>query len=164
MEEIRKVFIYALLDPDTKEIRYIGKANNIEKRLKSHLLDSKTRNTPLYCWIRKLRSLGKIPEIKLIKETTSFDWQKKEISQIKFHIENGFNLLNLSKGGNEPYSSSEVRRDNGRETALKIHSDPKRKRMWRLKLLLGQYFKEVGDTTRVLEMKCQLAQKGIYFK
>lgn len=38
-----KTFIYTLEDPRTKEIRYIGKSDNIEKRIKSHITRSKKR-------------------------------------------------------------------------------------------------------------------------
>ena len=51
---MEKVEIYALLCPNTKDVRYIGKANDSEKRLKSHIRDSRRRNTPVYCWIKKL--------------------------------------------------------------------------------------------------------------
>ena len=61
------VDIYALIDPITKSIKYIGKANNYKRRYKTHISASKTKNTPVYNWINDLRLLGLMPEIQLIK-------------------------------------------------------------------------------------------------
>jgi len=54
--------IYALTDPSTGEVRYIGKANDPSARLKSHLMDSRRRNTPVYRWIGIRRA--KLPRAK----------------------------------------------------------------------------------------------------
>lgn len=43
--------IYGLYDSNG-ELRYIGKANNPEKRLEGHRRNSKKSNTPLYLWVR----------------------------------------------------------------------------------------------------------------
>jgi hypothetical protein len=50
-----------LRDPATNEVRYIGKANDSMKRLKTHIRDSRRRNTPVYSWIKKLASKGLVP-------------------------------------------------------------------------------------------------------
>lgn len=48
-------FIYTLSDPRTNEIRYIGKANNISKRLFSHL-QGRRKISYGYKWKYKLAS------------------------------------------------------------------------------------------------------------
>lgn len=162
--ETTKVFIYCLKHPQTNEIRYIGKANNVRKRLLSHLVDSKTRKTPIYFWINKLKSEGLKPIIEVLVETDSENWQRFEIETISQFKKAGYRLLNLADGGNQPICDKEVRCKNGKANALAIHSDPVKKRFWYLKKELGAYFKKVGDTPKVLFMKEQLATRGVYFK
>lgn len=42
---MKEVYIYTLEDPITSEIRYVGKANNMESRFKNHLNSSRDKNT-----------------------------------------------------------------------------------------------------------------------
>jgi hypothetical protein len=54
-------YIYALIDPRTDEVRYIGKSIEPNKRLKSHIYASSYINDSSYNshksnWIRKLLS------------------------------------------------------------------------------------------------------------
>jgi hypothetical protein len=128
--------IYSLSDPDNNEVRYIGKANNSKKRYKSHLCEKRRNHYPLYRWINKLKEQGKKPILNVILKTT--DWRKEEINQIKIHKAMGFNLLNVSEGGDEPFCSKETRAINGRNNARKIHSNEKSKRIWYLKKRLGE--------------------------
>jgi len=130
--------IYALTDPHTDNIRYIGKANNAEKRLKTHILDSRRRNTPVYCWLRKLLDLGTVPGLVILREVEQNEWIEAERELIFFHRATGARLLNLAEGGDQPFCSKEQRAENGRRTIEKICSDPERKRIWQLKLRLSQ--------------------------
>lgn len=131
IDEVTIYDIYCLIDPETKRPRYIGKANDYKKRLQTHLQDSKRRKTPVYCWIRKLKKKGLIPEIILIEQTT--DWVEAEVRIIKEYREKYPDLLNLADGGNQPYCDKRTRANNGRNNAKKIHSDPVRKKIWALK-------------------------------
>jgi len=128
-----KVEIYALLCPNTKEVRYIGKANDSEKRLKSHIRDSRRRNTPVYCWIKKLSLSNQIPIVKVLHICNVEEWKELEINVIKEHKEKGCRLLNVALGGDEPFCSKEQRAENGRSVAKMINSDPQKKRIWQLK-------------------------------
>jgi hypothetical protein len=154
--------IYGLYHPITGELRYIGKANDSLKRLKSHLRDSKTRNTPLYVWVRELIEIGIIPEFKVLIKTD--DWQKSEIELIAFYRKSGANLLNIAIGGNEPFCSKEIRANNGRNNAEKIHSNPKSKRLWHLKKMLSHNLKfllKIGRYEKIAEIKLRLSNNGI---
>ena len=52
---MKKVKIYALINPNTKEIRYIGKtANTLNTRLYQHLKDTNC-NTHKFKWINSLK-------------------------------------------------------------------------------------------------------------
>lgn len=159
----KPVFIYGLYDPrQDGVIRYIGKANNLKKRLSSHLRDAKRRKTPVYDWINSLTRVGVIPKMILIKESTELHWVNDEISIIAEYKSKDCRLLNVALGGDQPACPREVRADNGRKNAKAIHSDPKRKRLWYLKKELGAYFKKTGDTPKVLELKKKLASAGVY--
>ena len=164
------VYIYSLKHPETKEIRYIGKANNLKKRLKGHMVDSKTRRTPLYSWINKLKSQGLEPIIEVIRETDINGWMDAEKDEIRTYIENGYRLLNIAEGGNEPYCSKEVRAENGRKNAMAIHSDQKRKHLWSLKHQLGldlRYLEAKGDDRqkeKCAQIRSKLATRRIYLK
>lgn len=140
-------FIYSLSNPTTGEIRYVGKANDVNKRLKSHIYDSKTRNTPLYNWIRKLISNGLMPVINIICECDN--WQERERQIIKEYRGKGFRLLNVAEGGDEPFCSIETRIKNGKKVSQIVNSDPNRKYVANLKRMLTKslnYLSENGKT------------------
>lgn len=89
------LFIYELIDPETNEIRYIGKTKNLKKRYRSHLYTSKLKRTHKECWINKLLSKNKKPimKVKIITvEKHINDSEQREIKNYK-------NLTNLTGGG-----------------------------------------------------------------
>lgn len=148
--------IYALLCPESDEIRYIGKANDSQKRLKSHLKDSRTRKTPVYDWIRKLLSQGLSPKVKVLE--VADDWTTAERRLIALHRASG-RLLNVADGGDEPYCSKETRAENGRKVAKKIHSDPRLRAIWVAKKgiahLLSGYVKN-GDVENAEKIRAKM--------
>lgn len=151
--------IYSLVCPVTNTIRYIGKAKNSEKRLKSHIRDSKRRNTPLYLWIRELIQSGKIPVMKVI--SIADDWQSEEIRQIQIHKEMGCDLLNVAKGGNQPYCSKEQLAINGSNTFNKIRNE----RLFELKRRMGMsltWLKESGLIEKHNSILSRLQSKGYF--
>lgn len=98
---MKNVFIYSLSDPNTLEIRYIGKANDLKYRFWAHLHEAKNdlRNQHKCNWIKKLLKEGKKPIIDVIEEVSFENWEECEkfwITQIKAW---GFNLLNKTEGG-----------------------------------------------------------------
>lgn len=114
--------IYALCSPETGELRYIGKANNPKKRLASHLRASRSRETPVYDWMRKLARTGLIPEMVVLAEDCA-DWQSEERRLIREARNSGYRLLNVADGGNEPYCSPEVRKANGERLMAYLRGD-----------------------------------------
>jgi hypothetical protein len=119
--------IYGLFHPETKELRYIGKAKCSKRRLKSHLRDAKRRNTPVYCWINKLASQGKTPECRVLISVSEEFWKSAEIFAIETARTEGFRLLNVAFGGDEPHCSTEVRRANGIKTVRTRDKEKTRK-------------------------------------
>lgn len=87
------MFIYCLKDPDTNEIRYIGKTNNLKQRFHNH----KNKITGTHCsnWILKLKANGKVPIMELVEECSNDIWQEREIYWIAQYP----NLTNHTIGG-----------------------------------------------------------------
>ena len=91
------IFIYELSDPRTGEIRYVGKTDNLRRRLACHIADQdKCRKTS---WIKGLKALGLNPKIGVLELSDKESWQEDEkfwIAYLKFL---GFRLTNHDLGG-----------------------------------------------------------------
>lgn len=140
------VAIYALTDPRTGADRYIGKANDAARRFKGHLRDARRRDTPVYRWIRKLEREGMVPGMRVLGMVKPERWQEAEglfIERARREaLKAGTHLLNVSAGGDQPFCSTETRAENGRRNAAAIHSDPFRKKIWKLKQSIGLDLKQ----------------------
>ena len=91
-----KTFIYSLEYP-VGNVRYIGKSDFPEKRLKRHIQEAKRRNkSHKDKWIN---SLNEIPILKIIEEVFYSEWHFKEIYWIKSFKEKGYKLVNGTDGG-----------------------------------------------------------------
>lgn len=99
MEHKRKEWVYALIDPRTEQIRYIGKSIQPNKRLKEHISKCNTENTKKSKWIKKLISLGLEPNMKLIKETNANEVAYWEEFYIRHYKDTGSDLLNYDDKG-----------------------------------------------------------------
>lgn len=137
-------FIYALTDPNTNEVRYLGKANNVDARFKGHLRDMDRRKTPVYSWMRKLWESAKHPKVTTIAVCGN-DWQATERLLIAGFRERGARLLNLADGGDEPYCSPEVRRQNGKNSVERRREEAKR--------CIDSILKQLGETTDATKRK-----------
>jgi hypothetical protein len=95
-----EVFIYKLIDPVTREIRYAGKTISIEKRIYSHVRDSKKAITHTHRWIQSLIEKSLKPAIEIIEITDEINWPKREIYWIARLKVEGHRLTNHNAGGN----------------------------------------------------------------
>lgn len=99
-------YIYKLTDPNTSEVRYIGKTgSSLNRRLQQHIYRSaELRNHKDY-WIQSLLKKGQSPEITLVEEATDSDWESREIFWIGEYRKTG-KLTNVADGGgnNRPKS------------------------------------------------------------
>lgn len=96
-------FIYVLIDPETNEIRYVGKSNNPKQRLWRHL--KKTReNEDCYRtrWINDLKSRDLKPHMEIIEEVPFDQWPERERYWIAYYREQGCHLTNTFEGGIGP--------------------------------------------------------------
>ncbi len=91
-------FIYALLDPQTREFRYIGKADDPQSRFGEHLREKKRSHKSN--WIQSLQSIGLNPILEIIDEVQKVEWQAAEAAYILFYKEQGSRLVNATPGGN----------------------------------------------------------------
>jgi hypothetical protein len=95
--------IYALLDPDTKEVRYVGYTRrSIEDRIKYHDWDSrrpgphgKTRKA---VWMRSLKRRKRAPGVAILQAGTG-NWEAAEKFWIAAFGNAGMRLLNMTVGG-----------------------------------------------------------------
>jgi len=103
---MKKVKIYGLKDPNTNEIRYVGKTElPLEKRLYYHIWDLKRcTNKHKINWFNKLLSNNEKPIIFLIEEVNFNIWKQKEKYWINEMRKNGCDLVNYTDGG-EGYTS-----------------------------------------------------------
>lgn len=93
-------FIYTLEDPDTNEVRYIGKTiSPLNIRLTKHLASCKRENNYRTNWIKSIIKKGKKPIIKMIDSCPWDESQKLETNYISQYKDNGYRLVNLTDGG-----------------------------------------------------------------
>ena len=58
-------FVYALVDPRTDVVFYIGITNSINERLKQHI-NYKDSNTEKRAWIQRLKEKNLVPSMKVL--------------------------------------------------------------------------------------------------
>lgn len=126
--------IYGLYDPDTGELRYIGKTCHTPAvRLKGHLRNAERgARTHLCNW---LRSLDRPPHYKVLKTTTLEALNAAEVSMIRWHRSRGTALTNTTDGG-----------DGGATTRGRVWSQEDRERHSRR--LIGIPHRGVAENNR----------------
>ena len=72
-------YIYALIDPRTGEVRYVGKADDPDLRLAQHIAAArKGEATYKGRWIRKLLDLELKPSLEILEEVPIQDWEEAD--------------------------------------------------------------------------------------
>lgn len=140
--------IYALVDPVSKQIRYIGVTKrNLNLRFKEHIfysLYSKGRSSRTYKanWIKRLNSKNLFPEIKLLLEVTnSEDAYKAEIALIA-HYKQFCKLTNGTIGG-ESTKGRVVTEESRKKMSTSHLGIPNKSRWKKVKLLDNKYKEEI---------------------
>lgn len=101
-------FIYGLSDPRTPdEVRYIGKANDPQKRLSNHVSARGRHRNHRTNWLNKLAADGVYPVIKIIDRVPVGEWQLMERYWIAMYRDAGYSLVNSTIGG-EGVSGREI--------------------------------------------------------
>lgn len=79
METKRTWLIYALTDPQTGEVRYVGVSFRGRARLREHLSRARKRyKTHLYCWLRSVLAAGRRPGWSVLEQGVGAAWQEAE--------------------------------------------------------------------------------------
>ena len=91
--------IYTLIDPETQQVRYVGKANNISQRYKAHLNRARKHQIHKLNWINSLKNKGLKPIIEVVAIVPIENWQFWETYWISQFKSWGFNLTNSTIGG-----------------------------------------------------------------
>lgn len=115
---MKTTFIYCLCDPITKQPKYIGKSNKPRLRFTTHISESKRKNqlTKKEAWIRSIVSRGDEPEMFILDEVPTDNWQFWEMYYISLFTGWGFDLKNGTVGGDGPM----FRQKTSEETKRKI--------------------------------------------
>lgn len=124
-------YIYALKDPITDEVIYIGKTKDFKKRLRDHHRIEKRIRCRLDRWKIKMHGLGlkaKMEILMVCGENDNVNEQEKLF--IKLFKEKGINLLNMTEGGDGLQNPSrEVRRKIGEKSKGRIPSKETREKI-----------------------------------
>ena len=114
--------IYALCEPGTETVRYVGQSSCPERRFKAHCRgDKSARQTRRHNWLSSLADQGKVPEMFVLD--WSDDWDRAERFWVSVFRQAGYSLVNGNEGGKD---TSMVRGDRnispwkGRRTPLQI--------------------------------------------
>ena len=93
-----KVYIYKLISPISKRVRYIGKTINPKERYSKHL--SSKGNTMKHKWVSGLKAKGMKPLIEIVEVCNQENVDEREIYWISiFKHHWGFDLCNHTSGG-----------------------------------------------------------------
>lgn len=85
------VYIYALCDPDTEEVRYIGATKHIIQRVYEHLYHARIPITRNEKW---LATLTREPVVLILEETDEKHRREVEQRWIAKYIADGARLVN----------------------------------------------------------------------
>lgn len=96
---ITTTHIYTLKDPETNEIRYVGKTNNIGQRFSAHLNNARKHQIHKKRWIESLKKKKLKPIIEILDIVPIEDWVFWEIYWISQMKSWGYNLINYTEGG-----------------------------------------------------------------
>lgn len=136
--------VYGLIDPNTKELKYIGYSSQYLERYKEHLLPSNLKHqTRKNVWLRRLLKNGFKPEIIILEEAESeINGLEKEIELIEYYKTIGCDLTNGTLGGDGRYGFKTPN-----EVKEKIRLSMKGK-----------------NTKPQIKANCLYCQKAFYFK
>lgn len=96
---MKTTFIYVLKDPETGEVRYVGKSNDPPRRLRRHCFRAPRESFRSARWVSSVLSRGFWPTLEIIDEVAESEWPQWEAAYIQFFRESGCELVNGTDGG-----------------------------------------------------------------
>jgi hypothetical protein len=113
------IYIYALTDPRTGIVRYIGASKNPQKRLQQHLCNNDGASSILKeDWINELKKSQLKPLLIILEEIKSIDQKESETKWILFYRDK-VKLTNITDGYGKPLSKDVSRLRKKRKKILK---------------------------------------------
>lgn len=110
-------YIYGLIDPETEEIRYVGKSIRPTQRLQNHM--NEVSNCHRSHWLQSLKRRGLKPELMILESVHGeWPWQESERYWIKRLKDAGCRLTNNTSGGDGVSDLPPETREKMRQTWL----------------------------------------------
>lgn len=91
--------IYVLLDPRSGAVRYVGKTNDMPRRLERHICERPKKPTWKWWWIQSLVKLGLAPTIQSVQTGSGDSHKEAERNWIAAYRLFGSGLTNIADGG-----------------------------------------------------------------
>jgi hypothetical protein len=150
-----KISIYALKDPRTDKIRYVGKTNqSLKARISAHFMD-KCKCLRIQ-WMGELKSLGLRPVFIILESLESeTPWQDREIYWIAKMRSLGADLTNSTSGGEGTPNLPKETRERMRKTWLGRKHTPESI----MKLKKARALRVTSDETRAKMSQSQTGRK-----
>ncbi len=126
IKKIQMTFIYALVDPSTNEIRYVGKSNDPYVRYNSHLCYARQpQHQKTHCgrWIKLILLKELKPQLIILECCEHSLWKERERFWISYSRSKGWPLTNLTEGGEGVTPTDETRKKMS-EIAFKRMASP----------------------------------------
>lgn len=122
---MKRHVIYGLIDPNTKELRYVGYTSNLKQRAYNHHNPHQlTSHTHKNNWLKSLLSSGQKSEMIILEEYESAqELPEAEIFAIAYFKSIGCNLTNGTDGGDG--GSPMTGKRHSEETKTKISTSHK---------------------------------------
>lgn len=120
--EYPEIMVYGLYDPDTGDLRYIGKTCRGWRRIREHLCISYAKDESHKSrWLRTLFSANKLPTVKvLLVCETNEQALDAEVTAIKDARDRGERLTNITDGG-EGFSGLVVTPESSAKCGAALH-------------------------------------------
>lgn len=103
------IYIYALCDPISFDVRYIGKTTDPHRRYRQHLSKrslNRKKQTHKICWLKSLLNQSLLPVQQVLEICDETTWEQKESNWISFYKSIGSNLTNGTDGGYAGFKST----------------------------------------------------------
>lgn len=121
-------YIYALCHPHTNEIRYVGKAKDLNKRYSQHLHKSSlSKSSYKNSWILSLLSKGLFPKMVVLDYVSNLDENSAEMYWIEQLKSAGCSLTNLTLGvdGGDTCITDERKASRSQKISNALSKNPK---------------------------------------
>jgi predicted GIY-YIG superfamily endonuclease len=90
------VYVYALAEPDTNEVRYIGLTSEPGRRLQEHMSALRSHSVKVE-WLKSLKVAGRMPQLVILETVECEHWsdaEPREQAWIHHYCAQGADLTN----------------------------------------------------------------------